>query len=105
VLERYQPDALRYFICAAGPETSDSDFTFSSCSAPAPMARIEQVSELDPGSGAGLSTYPVITGDCSATPRWESRPVVAGTPVAKPTPIFTKLVPAVIDEELARLGQ
>jgi methionyl-tRNA synthetase len=68
-----------------------------------PMPRIEQVSELDPGSGAGLSTYPVITGDYSATPRWESRPVVVGTPVAKPTPIFTKLDPAVIDEELARL--
>ena len=28
MLERYQPDALRYFICAAGPETSDSDFTW-----------------------------------------------------------------------------
>ena len=68
-----------------------------------PMPRIEQVSELDPGSGAGLTTYPVITGDYSATPAWESRPVVVGTPVAKPTPIFTKLDPAVVDEELARL--
>jgi methionyl-tRNA synthetase len=29
MLERYQPDALRYFICAAGPETSDSDFTWA----------------------------------------------------------------------------
>ncbi len=29
VLSRYQPDALRYFICAAGPETSDSDFTWA----------------------------------------------------------------------------
>jgi methionyl-tRNA synthetase len=29
VLERYQPDALRYFICAAGPENSDSDFTWA----------------------------------------------------------------------------
>ncbi len=28
VLSRYQPDALRYFISAAGPETSDSDFTW-----------------------------------------------------------------------------
>lgn len=28
MLERYQPDALRYFICAAGPETSDADFTW-----------------------------------------------------------------------------
>ncbi|MDN5686005.1 MAG: methionine--tRNA ligase [Brachybacterium sp.] len=29
VLERYQPDALRYFISAAGPENQDADFTWS----------------------------------------------------------------------------
>lgn len=29
VLSRYQPDALRYFISIAGPETSDADFTWS----------------------------------------------------------------------------
>ena len=28
-LARYGPDALRYFICAAGPETSDAAFTWS----------------------------------------------------------------------------
>ena len=28
VLTRYQADALRYFLCAAGPETSDADFTW-----------------------------------------------------------------------------
>ena len=69
-----------------------------------PMPRTEQVKELDPGHGAGLETYPVITGDYSATPRWESRPVVVGTPIEKPTPVFTKLDPSVVDEELARLG-
>ena len=68
-----------------------------------PMPRIEQVTELDPGSGAGLETYPVITGDYSATPPWASRPVVVGTPVARPTPVFTKLDDAVVDAELERL--
>ena len=29
VLARYQPDALRYFICAAGPENQDTDFTWA----------------------------------------------------------------------------
>ncbi|MBN2176389.1 MAG: methionine--tRNA ligase [Demequinaceae bacterium] len=29
MLQRYQPDALRYFISVAGPETSDSDFTWA----------------------------------------------------------------------------
>ena len=28
-LARYGPDALRYFICAAGPETSDAAFTWA----------------------------------------------------------------------------
>jgi len=69
-----------------------------------PMPRIDHVEDLDPDDGAGLGFYPIITGDYSATPTWERRPVVAGTPVAKPTPIFTKLDPAVVDEELARLA-
>jgi methionyl-tRNA synthetase len=29
VLERYQPDALRYFISVAGPENQDTDFTWA----------------------------------------------------------------------------
>ena len=69
-----------------------------------PMPRTETVEELEPDSGAGLTTYPVITGDYSATPAWESRPVVVGTTVEKPTPVFTKLDPSVVDEELARLA-
>jgi len=68
-----------------------------------PMPRIETVEELDTDNGAGLATYPVITGDYSATPSWASHPVRVGAPVAKPTPIFTKLDPSVVDEELARL--
>ncbi|QIK77113.1 methionine--tRNA ligase [Nocardioides piscis] len=69
-----------------------------------PMPRIDQVDELDPDNGAGLVTYPVITGDYSSTPAWAPRPVVVGTPVGKPTPVFTKLDPSVVEEELARLG-
>ena len=69
-----------------------------------PMPRTEHVEELDPGHGAGLTSYPVITGDYSATPSWEPRPVAVGAPVARPTPVFTKLDPTVVDEELARLG-
>jgi methionyl-tRNA synthetase len=68
-----------------------------------PMPRIEYVEELDPDEGAGLLTYPVITGSCSEAPRWSSRPVTVGAKVEKPTPIFTKLDPSVVDEERARL--
>jgi methionyl-tRNA synthetase len=69
-----------------------------------PMPRIEHVEELDPDQGAGLLTYPVITGEYSRTPRWESRPVTVGATVEKPTPIFTKLDPSVVEEERARLA-
>ncbi len=69
-----------------------------------PMPRTEQVAELEPENGAGLDSYLVITGDYSATPAWESRPVTVGAPVGKPTPVFTKLDPSVVEEELARLG-
>ena len=29
LLSRYQPDAFRYFVAAAGPENQDSDFTWA----------------------------------------------------------------------------
>ncbi len=63
-----------------------------------PMPRIDEVDDLDGGAG-----YPVITGDYTAAPAWGRRPLVAGTPVGKPTPVFTKLDPSVVDDELARL--
>jgi len=64
----------------------------------APMPRIDEVDDLDGGE-----SYLIITGDYTRSPRWESRPITAGTPIAKPSPIFTKLDPSVVDEELARL--
>jgi methionyl-tRNA synthetase len=70
-----------------------------------PMPRIEHVQDLDPDDGAGIGTYPIITGEYSGTPRWERRPVEVGAKVEKPTPIFTKLDPSVVDEELARLAR
>ena len=48
-------------------------------------------------------SYPVITGDYDGAARWESAPIKPGTALQPPTPLFTKLDPAVADEELARL--
>ena len=62
------------------------------------MPRIETVDE------EGGPSYPVITGDYDSTFRWESRPVTAGTPLAVPAPLFTKLDQSVVDEEIARLS-
>jgi len=63
-----------------------------------PMPRIDEVDDLDGGPG-----YPVITGDYSSPPPWATRPVVPGTPVGPPSPIFTKLDDGIVEEELARL--
>ncbi|MEP9383981.1 methionine--tRNA ligase [Nocardioides sp. KR10-350] len=65
----------------------------------APLPRIEDVEDLDGGPG-----YPIITGDYSGAPAWRRHPITVGTAVGKPTPIFRKLDPSVVDEELARLG-
>ena len=64
----------------------------------APMPVITQVEDLDGGPA-----YPILTGDYSDTPRWERRPIVVGTVIEKPTPVFTKLDTSVVDEELRRL--
>ncbi|MDT0166516.1 methionine--tRNA ligase [Actinotalea sp. AC32] len=63
-----------------------------------PMPRIEEVEDLDGGA-----SYPIITGEYSDATPWRRRPLVPGTPVGKPVPVFTKLDAAVVEEELARL--
>ena len=68
-----------------------------------PMPHVEHVEDLDPDEGAGLHVYPIITGDYSATPPWQHRPIEVGTRIDKPVPVFTKLDPTVVDEELERL--
>jgi methionyl-tRNA synthetase len=64
-----------------------------------PMPRIDEAEGLDGGPG-----YPVITGDYSAAPPWRRVPVTVGAAVAKPTPVFTKLDNAVVDDELQRMA-
>jgi methionyl-tRNA synthetase len=62
------------------------------------MPVVEEVDE------EGGPSYPVITGRYDGAARWTPRPVRPGTPLAVPAPLFTKLGPEVVDEELARLG-
>jgi len=75
------------------------DAVFGGAGNIAPMPRIDEADDLDGGP-----RYPIITGDYTTAPAWERRAIVVGTPVEKPTPIFTKLDPSVIEEELARLA-
>jgi len=64
----------------------------------APTPELREVDDLDGGP-----SYPVLTGDYSTAARWRSEPIVGGTPVDPPTPLFAKLDPSVVDEELARM--
>jgi methionyl-tRNA synthetase len=65
----------------------------------APMPSIVQVEDLDGGP-----SYPVLTGDYTVGARWESVPIEAGRQLSTPKPVFRKLDPSIVDEELARLG-
>ncbi len=71
--------------------------TFGGTGTFSPMPEIVEVTDLDDGT-----PYPVLMGDYTGA-SWASEPVRPGTPVAPPTPIFRKLDPSVVAEELARL--
>jgi methionyl-tRNA synthetase len=66
-------------------------------------ARMPELVEVDEPTAPGSPNYSVLTGDYDTGARWESTPIEAGRPLAAPTPIFRKLDPSVVDEELARL--
>lgn len=65
----------------------------------APMPRLEESTDLDSGK-----SYPIITGDYSNPHPWARIAIVAGTPIAKPTPVFTKLDPEIAEQEVERMG-
>ncbi len=43
-------------------------------------------------------------GDYTTGARWASMPIEAGRPLAAPKPVFRKLDPSIVEEELARLS-
>jgi methionyl-tRNA synthetase len=72
----------------------------------APMPVVEEVRDLDadPDDDGPGSSYPILTGEYSDVPPWRRAPIAVGTPIGKPSPVFTKLDPSVVDDELARLA-
>jgi methionyl-tRNA synthetase len=67
-------------------------------------AAMPDLVEVDEPTAPGSPSYHVLTGDYDTGARWQSVPIEAGRPIAPPTPVFTKLDPSVVDEELARLA-
>ena len=65
-----------------------------------PLPEVREVDDLDGGP-----SYPVLMGDYSPAVTWAREPIVAGTPVTPPTPVFTKLDTGIVEEELARLEE
>lgn len=60
---------------------------------------LREVDDLDGGP-----SYPVLMGDYDAAQaRWESRPISPGVVIGEPVPLFAKLDPSVVAEELERL--
>lgn len=57
-----------------------------------------QISEVD--EGPGTKPYPILSGDyASQQASWQPHHIVAGTPLAKPVPLFAK-----VDETLGQTG-
>lgn len=65
----------------------------------APMPQMVEVDDLDLPD----RHYPVIQGDYRGG-AWERTPLVAGTPVPPPSPVFTKLDDDMVESELARMA-
>ncbi len=66
-------------------------------------AAMPELIEVDEATAPGSPSYSVLSGHYDTGARWESAPIEVGRAIAPPTPVFTKLDPSVVDEELARL--
>jgi methionyl-tRNA synthetase len=68
----------------------------------APLPELKDVEDLDKQG----FTYPIITGKyelgVNVAP-WKRAEVVAGTPIAKPSPLFEKIAPEAVAEETERI--
>jgi methionyl-tRNA synthetase len=65
-----------------------------------PMPRIDEVDDLDGGPGVPGAAGDYRRGE--TLPAWGRTPIVPGTPLPAPSPVFRKLDDAVVAQELAR---
>lgn len=91
---------LNTMMCVFLPHSSNAvDRVMGGDGTIAPLPELRDVKDLDTGK-----PYPIITGDYSNVRAWASAEIPVGRPIAKPKPVFVKLDPSVVDEELERLG-
>ncbi len=67
-----------------------------------PMPELVEVEDLDGGAPYPVLRTPAADGG-AGTPAWGSVPVVPGTPVGKPSPVFRKIEDEDVEAELERL--
>ena len=69
-----------------------------------PLPELSEVEDLDkPGF-----KYPIISGEYKLGENihsWASEPIIPGTPISKPSPVFEKIPPEAEQEELARFQE
>jgi methionyl-tRNA synthetase len=72
---------------------------------PGQWAAMPELVEVPEETAAGSPSYSVLTGEYDTGARWVSVPIPVGRPLAAPKPVFTKLDPSIVDEELSRLAR
>jgi len=83
------------------PDSSDKVHAMlGGAGASAGQPELREVDDLDGGP-----SYPVLMGDYDTAAVWDSRPITVGVPIGPAIPLYAKLDPSVVDEELARLEQ
>jgi methionyl-tRNA synthetase len=67
-------------------------------------AAMPDLLEVEEETAVGSPSYSVLSGSYDTGARWESVPIEVGRRLEAPTPVFAKLDPSVVDEELRRLS-
>jgi methionyl-tRNA synthetase len=68
-------------------------------------AAMPELVTVDEETAVGSPSYSVLTGDYQTQASWSSKPIEVGRPLDAPTPIFVKLDPSVVEDELARMAE
>lgn len=66
----------------------------------APLPVMEEVHDIVDSN----QTYPILTGTYGTIAQWGHHPLQSGVSIEKPAPVFTKITPEMVEDELQRLS-